>query len=91
MLYQLSYRLTIRMLKKASRFVLASLRTSTYQKEYASVLRSLRPRRKTFLNILRVTFWDYLSRYATSEDPRLFRMSTMAILHHTFLSRTTDQ
>jgi hypothetical protein len=54
MLYRLSYRLTLRMLKKAPRFVLASLSTSTYRKKYASVPRSLRPRRKTFLNILQL-------------------------------------
>jgi hypothetical protein len=41
------------MLKKAASFVLASLRGSTYRKEYASPLRSLRPRWTTFLNILR--------------------------------------
>ncbi len=41
-----------RMLKKASSFVLASLRGSTYGKEYASPLRSLWPRWATFLNIL---------------------------------------
>ena len=40
------------MLKKAASFVLASLRGSTYHKEYASPLRSLRPRWTAFLNIL---------------------------------------
>jgi len=44
-----------RMLKKAASFVLASLRGSTYGKEYASPLRSLRPRRTAFLNILTVS------------------------------------
>jgi hypothetical protein len=41
------------MLKKSTSFVLASLRDSTYGTEYASPLRSLRPRRMAFLNILR--------------------------------------
>jgi len=41
------------MLKKASSFVLASLKGATYW-EYASPFRSLRPRWKTFLNILSV-------------------------------------
>ncbi len=40
------------MLKKASSFVLASLKASTYGKEYASASRSLRPRWAAFLNIL---------------------------------------
>jgi hypothetical protein len=40
------------MLKKAPGFVLASLRASTYRKEYASALHLLRPRRTAFLNIL---------------------------------------
>jgi hypothetical protein len=42
------------MLKKASSFVLASLRPSTYYEAYASAPRSLRPCWKTFLNILLV-------------------------------------
>ena len=54
MLYRLSYRLTIRMLKKGSRFILALLRTSTSRKGYAWVPRSLRPRWKAFLNILKL-------------------------------------
>jgi len=41
------------MLKKFASFVLASLRGSTYGTEYASPLRSLRPRWTTFLTILR--------------------------------------
>ena len=41
-----------RMLKKASGFVLASVRPSTYPRGYASVLHLLRPRRRTFLTIL---------------------------------------
>ena len=41
-----------RMLKKFASFVLASLRGSTYGSEYASPLRSLRPRWTAFLNIL---------------------------------------
>jgi hypothetical protein len=41
----------VQMLKKVSGFVLASLRGLTYDKEYASPLRSLRPCRKTFLSI----------------------------------------
>ena len=41
------------MLKKSASFVLASLRGSTYGKEYASPLRALRPRWTAFLNILR--------------------------------------
>ena len=41
------------MLKKSSSYVLASLRGSTYHKEYASPLRSLWPCWKAFLNILR--------------------------------------
>jgi hypothetical protein len=40
------------MLKKASSFVLASLKASTYGKEYASASRSLRPRWTAFLTIL---------------------------------------
>jgi len=40
------------MLKKPASFVLASLRGSTYETEYASPLRSLRPRLTDFLNIL---------------------------------------
>jgi hypothetical protein len=43
------------MLKKASSFVLASLKASTYGKEYASASRSLRPRWVAFLNILNGT------------------------------------
>ncbi len=46
-------RCSSRMLKKSASFVLASLRGSTYGKEYASPLRSLRPRWTAFLNILR--------------------------------------
>jgi hypothetical protein len=41
-----------RMLKKASSFVLASLRGSTYMTKYASPHRSLRPRWTAFLSIL---------------------------------------
>jgi hypothetical protein len=41
------------MLKKAAAYVLASLRGSTYKKEYASPLHSLRPCRTTFLSIIR--------------------------------------
>jgi hypothetical protein len=44
------------MLKKSASLVLASLRPSTYGKEYASALRSLRPRWTAFLNIL----WAFL-------------------------------
>jgi hypothetical protein len=40
------------MLKNSASFVLASLRGSTYGREYASPLRSLRPRWTAFLNIL---------------------------------------
>ena len=40
------------MFKKSASFVLASLRGSTYETEYASPLRSLRPRWTAFLNIL---------------------------------------
>jgi hypothetical protein len=47
------------MLKKSSRYVLASLGTSTYRKEYASVPRSLRPCRKAFLNILSTALCNY--------------------------------
>ncbi len=50
------------MLKKASSFVLASLRGSTYRKEYASPLHLLRPRWTTFLNILQgvlSAFWSF--------------------------------
>ncbi len=43
---------SIRMLKKSASFVLASLRGSTYRKESASPLRSLRPRWTPFLHIL---------------------------------------
>ena len=42
-----------RMLKKASSFVLTSLRGSTYSEGYDSPLRSLRPHWTAFLNILR--------------------------------------
>ena len=42
-----------RMLKQFASFVLALLRGSTYESEYDSPLRSLRPRWTTFLNILR--------------------------------------
>jgi putative membrane protein len=49
------------MLKKASSFVLASLKASTYGKEYASAFRSLRPRWQAFLTILRsIKFPDKL-------------------------------
>ena len=41
-----------RKLKKASSFVLASLKGSTYGKEYASPIRLVRPCRQAFLNIL---------------------------------------
>jgi len=41
-----------RMSKKASGFVLASFRSSTYPRGYASVLHLLRPCRRTFLTIL---------------------------------------
>jgi hypothetical protein len=44
------------MLKKTSSFVLAALRGSTYEKEYASPPRLLRPRWKVFLNILNVFY-----------------------------------
>jgi hypothetical protein len=44
------------MLKKSASFVLASLRGSTYGNEYASPLRSLRPRWTAFLSILRGIF-----------------------------------
>ena len=40
------------MLSKPARFVLASLRGSTYETEYASPLRSLRPRWTALLNML---------------------------------------
>jgi hypothetical protein len=40
------------MLKKASSFVLASLKGSPYGKEYALPSRLLRPRWATFLNLL---------------------------------------
>ena len=43
------------MVKKASSFVLASLRGSTYDTKYASPHRSLRPRWKTFLTILSIS------------------------------------
>jgi hypothetical protein len=43
------------MLKKASGCVLTSLRGSTYMRQYASPLRSLRPCQKTFLNILKIS------------------------------------
>ena len=47
------------MLKMAASFVLASLRRSTYGKEYASPLRSLRPRWAAFLSILHsVSLWS---------------------------------
>jgi len=39
------------MLKKASSVVLASLKSSTYRKTYASSFRSLRPCWKAFLTI----------------------------------------
>jgi len=44
------------MLKKSASFVLASLRASTYGKEYASAHRLLRPRWTFFWNILRKQF-----------------------------------
>lgn len=47
-----SHESSSRMLKKSASFVLAPLRPSTYGKEYASGLRSLRPRWTAFLNIL---------------------------------------
>jgi hypothetical protein len=46
--------LSSKMLKKSASFVLASLSDSTYEKQYASPLRLLRPRWTAFLNILRV-------------------------------------
>ena len=42
------------MLKKSASFVLASLRSSTYPRGYASGLHSLRPRWTAILSILRV-------------------------------------
>ena len=42
------------MLKNPASFVLASFRSSTYPRGYASGLRSLRPRWTGFLNILMV-------------------------------------
>ena len=45
-----------RMLKEAASVVLASFRPSTYHKEYASALYSLRPRWTSPLNILRPKF-----------------------------------
>jgi hypothetical protein len=50
-----------RMLKKASGFVLASFRPSTYPRGYASVPHLLRPCRRTFLTILQQ---DQLGNYA---------------------------
>jgi len=47
------------MLKKSASFVLASLRGSTYDKEYASPPRSLRPHWTAFLNILRMRMLLY--------------------------------
>ena len=48
-----------RMLKKSASFVLASLRGSTYGKEYDSPPRSLRPRWTAFLSILHsVSLWS---------------------------------
>src|SRR5688572_4339735 len=43
-----------RMLKKSTSFVLASFRSSTYPRGYASCLHSLRPRWTAFLSILRI-------------------------------------
>jgi hypothetical protein len=45
------------MLKKPASFVLAPLRGSPYGKEYASPLRSLRPRWTAILSILHAMFF----------------------------------
>ena len=58
-------------------FVLASLRTSAYEQKYADVLRSLRPRRTAFLNILR-----YVGPYRHSA---LELMPRLALLLTTFI------
>ena len=47
-----SCRNSSRMLKKSASFVLASLRSSTYPRGYASGLHSLRPRWAAILSIL---------------------------------------
>ena len=57
------------MLKKASSFVLASLKASTYGKEYASASRSLRPRWTAFLNILDCGVDPVLARGPAFHDP----------------------
>jgi hypothetical protein len=58
------------MLKKSSSYVLASLRGSTYQKEYASPLLSLRPCWKAFLNILRLIFIRFETFHGCLLQPR---------------------
>jgi len=56
-----------RMLKKTASYVLASLKGSTYGKEYASPSRSLRPCWTAFLTILRNTLalstisWNFVN------------------------------
>jgi hypothetical protein len=59
-------------LKKSASGVLASLRGSTYSKEYASPLHSLRPCRTAFLNTLE-------SILETSVIPRPFRIPKVEI------------
>ncbi len=43
----------VRTLKKVPCCVLTSLKDSTYGREYASAFRSLRPCRRSFLNVLK--------------------------------------
>jgi hypothetical protein len=61
-------------LKKSSSFILASLRSSTYSKEYASPLRSLRPRWTAFLN----TLTDHPQLIAVSPFPAHSKVSLPA-------------
>ena len=58
---------TSRMLKKSASFVLASFRSSTYPRGYASGLHSLRPRWTAFLSILRTILVLSLFRKSHSE------------------------
>ena len=69
------------MLKKSASFVLASLRSSTYPRGYASGLHSLRPRWTAILSILRYR----------GIDPVSISFSQTSILHYAGLSITYDE
>jgi len=76
-----SCRNSSRVLKKSASFVLASLRSSTYPRGYASGLHSLRPRWTAILSILRYR----------GIDPISVSFSQASILHYSALSITYNE